>query len=120
MTYKEKLTLLYDKTEKDLREYEEDFIENCTPKDIINNAWDIYHGQNFFYNIEDIFQNYDDDDNYRWIAETDIDKMLKYDDNLIEYWINHRYDYRHSERYNLENIEDFTSALSIVVGNMGD
>jgi tRNA(Ile)-lysidine synthetase-like protein len=65
-------------------------------------------------------QNFEENDDYYAISKQVIDKIIAYEDNIIEYWVNHRYDIRHSERYNLENFDDFTSVLDCVVNNMGD
>lgn len=114
------LEKLYNKVKKDLEMYEEDFIENCTPRLIINNAEDIYHAQLFFYNIEFFTQNFEEDDDYYAISKQVIDKIIAYEDNIVVYWVNHRYDIRHSERYNLENFDDFTSVLDCVINDMGE
>lgn len=113
------LSKLYDKVNKDLDTYLQDYIENCTPQQIVDCAEDIYHAQLFFYNIEFFTQNFEEDDDYYAISQQVIDKIIAYEDNIVEYWVNHRYDIRHSERYNLENFDDFTSVVDCVINNMG-
>ena len=115
----EKIEQLNNKLNKDLQEYEEDWLEQGG-KEILHNIYNIYHGYNFYYHFEYFIQNFEDDEDFQWFSEEVIDKIINYEDNFLYYWVDHRYDYRHSERYNLENIEDFTSALEIVIGNMGD
>lgn len=114
------LEKLYNKVKHDLDEYEKYYFENFTPQQLIDCAEDIYHAQLFFYHVEFFVQNYDEDDEYYAISQQVIDKIIAYEDNIVEYWVNHRYDIRHSERYNLENFDDFTSVLDCVINNMGE
>ena len=113
------LEKLYNKVNEDLQEYEQDYIENYTQRQLVDNAEEIYHGQLFFYHIEFFIQNIDEEDEYQPISKNVIEKIINYDDNIIYYWVNRRYDIRHSERYNLENFDDFTSVLDCVINNMG-
>ena len=120
MLNKEKMFELLDKVSNDC-----DYLENThwlemTKKQLIDDAQEIYHAQNFYWNIEYIVENYDDEDDATWLTEETIDKIINFKGNIVEYWVNHRYDYRHSERYNLEGMEDFTNAVEIVIGNIGE
>lgn len=117
MITREMLKQIYEKSQNDLNEYEQSFI-NDTPQTIINNAIDIYHGQNFFYMIEEFVQNFDEEDNYCAIAENVVNKIINFKDNVVEFWVNHRYDVRHSEKYNLEHFDDFVSVLEIIFNNL--
>lgn len=116
---KQKLEKLYDKLNNDYDYYVDYNLLNLDKKQIIDSACEIYHAQNIVYHIEYVFDNYEDGD-YIWISEDTIDKILNYKGNFVIYWLEHRYDMRHSERYNLESIEDFSNALSVVVENMGE
>lgn len=111
------LEKLYNKVQKDLEEYEQSFYQN-TPKEIIDNAVDIYHGQNFFYMIEEFVQNFEPEDDYYAISQDTINKIINFNGNVVEFWANHRYDIRHSERYNLEYFDDFISVLECVMSNI--
>ena len=111
------LDKLYNKVQKDLEEYEQSFYKN-TPKEIIDNASEIYHGQNFFYMIEEFVQNFEPDDDYYAISQDTINKIINFKENIVEFWINHRYDIRHSERYNLECFDDFVSVLECIMNNI--
>jgi hypothetical protein len=115
----EKIEQLNNKLNKDLQEYEEDWLEQGAKK-ILHNVYDIYHAYNFYYHFEYFIENFEDDYDFYWFSEEVIDKIINYEDNFLYYWVDHKYDYRHSERYNLENIEDFANALEIVIENMGE
>lgn len=114
---RDKIKLLYDKVEKDLNDYENNILK-LTKRQILNNMYDIMHADNFYCQIEFLIQNYEEDDDYYCVDENVIDKMLQYKDNIVEYWVSHRYDIRHSERYNLENFDDFISVLTCVMSNL--
>lgn len=111
------LDKLYNKVQKDLEEYEQSFYQN-TPKEIINNAYNIYHAQNFFYMIEEFVENFEPEDDYYAISQETINKIINFKENIVSYWVNHRYDIRHSERYNLENFDDFVSVLDCIMDNI--
>ena len=113
----ETLEKLYYKVQNDLEEYEKTY-HNCTPQAIINCAVDIYHGQNFFYMIEEFVQNFEPDDDYYAISQKTIDKIINFKENIVDFWINNRYDIRHFERYNLECFDDFVYVLECVMGNI--
>ena len=119
MINREKIKQLNDKLNSDLREYEEDWLE-LGAKEILNNVYDVFHAYNFYCHFEYFIENFEEDEDFQWFSEDVIDKIINYTDNFLQYWVDHRYDYRHSERYNLESIEDFTNALEIVIGNMGE
>lgn len=113
----ETLEKLYYKVQKDLEEYEKTYY-NCTPQVIINCAVDIYHGQNFFYMIEEFVENFEPEDDYYAISQDTINKIINFKDNIVDFWINNRCDIRHYERYNLEYFDDFVSVLECVMGNI--
>lgn len=111
------LEKLYNKVQKDLENYELSF-RYSEPQTIIDNACEIYHGQNFFYMIEEFVQNYEEDDDYYSISKDTINKIINFKDNIVKFWVNHRYDIRHSERYNLEYFDDFVSVLECIMDNI--
>lgn len=111
------LEKLYNKVQKDLENYELSF-RYSEPQTIIDNASEIYHGQNFFYMIEEFVQNFEPEDDYYSISQETINKIIDFKENIVEFWVNHRYDIRHSERYNLENFDDFVSVLECVMGDI--
>ena len=119
MLNKEKVFILLDKVNNDYDYYIDNTWLELDARQIIDNAYDIFHAQNCLWHIEYMCENYEDDDIF-WLTEDTVDKIINFKGNFISHWVNHRYDYRHSERYNLENIEDFTNALEIVMGNVYD
>ena len=111
------LDKLYNKVQKDLEEYEQSFYQS-TSKEIIDNAFEIYHGQNFFYMIEEFVQNFEPDEDFYVISPDTINKIINFKDNIISFWVNHRYDISHSERYNLEYFDDFVWVLECIMDNI--
>lgn len=113
----ETLEKLYYKVQDDYEEYIH-LYDNDPRQTLIDCAIDIYHAQNFYYMIEEFVQNFEPEDDYYSISQETINKIVNFEENIVSFWVNNRYDIRHSERYNLEYFDDFVSVLECVMGNI--
>lgn len=118
MINRDLLNDLYSKIINDYEEYKNSMLEEDN-ETIFNNAFDIHHAQNFVFQLSYFIQEYDVNNEYTHaIDEHTIDTIINFKENIIGYWITHRYDIRHFERYNLENFDDFASVLICVIENL--
>lgn len=110
------LSDFWDKINNDYDWYINEKFAHKDKQELLENAFELYHAQNFYWNMEYMLENCDD------IAELPITPktfsyMKTYDGNIVDFYMKNRYNFRHSERYNYENYEEFCEILNIIMGS---
>lgn len=110
------LNKFWDKINNDYKWYIIENIAKRSKEELLENAEDLYHAQNFYWHMDYMLQNTEDIADLPITPKT-FSYMLTYDGNIVDFYMKNRCEFRHFERYNYEDYEDFCEILNIIMGS---